>query len=104
MLYFWSRQETALETILCCEARTCVRSERSIPSNLQATPLSYGTPVVQQETAFEYEYYELPPVTHAMLTHSVEVRFSASFSSRTYGTWTAARPELLLHKVNRNPL
>lgn len=65
-------------------------------SIVQAAALEYGSLVQKEETAFEYEYYQLPPITPAMLTHSVEVRFLASFSSSTYGMLTAAKPELLL--------
>lgn len=52
-----------------------------------------------KEASFEYQYYELPEVSPAMLTHPVEVRFSISFSSSNYGIWTTAKPELLLLKV-----
>ena len=69
----------------------------------QAAALVYSQQVSKAEAAFEYQYYQLPEVTPAMLTHPVEVRFSASFSSSNYGTWTAAKPELLLLKVRRRP-
>ena len=65
----------------------------------QAAALVYSQQVSKAQAAFEYQYYQLPEVTLAMLTHPVEVRFSVSFSSSNYGTWTAAKPELLLLKV-----
>ena len=49
--------------------------------------------------ARRYDYFQLPDISPAMLTHSVEVRIRASFSSEGYGTWAAVRPELLLLKA-----
>ena len=53
--------------------------------------------------ACRYDYFQLPDISPAMLTHSVEVRVRASFSSEGYGAWAAVRPELLLLKA-RAPL
>ena len=48
-----------------------------------------------------YDFFQLPDTSPAMLTHSVELRVAASFSSDGYGQWAAARPELLLLKARR---
>lgn len=64
-----------------------------------AEALDYSQPLHVAESPFEYQYYELPSVTPAMLTHSVEIRFSISYHSSNYGPWAAAKPELLLLKV-----
>ena len=64
-----------------------------------AEPLQYGKTVHMDEAGFEYQYYELPSISPAMLTHSVEVRFSVSYFSSNYGKWASAKPELLLLKV-----
>ncbi len=53
--------------------------------------------------ARRYDYFQLPDISPAMLTHSVEVRVRASFSSEGYGTWAAVRPELLLLKARPLP-
>ena len=53
----------------------------------------------KDEANFEYDFFQLPDINPAMLTHSVEVRISASYWSSGYGEWAAARPELLLLKV-----
>lgn len=65
----------------------------------EAEHLQYGVPVVKEASSFEYDFFQLPEISPAMLTHSVEVRVRASFSSNGYGEWAAARPELLLLKV-----
>lgn len=65
----------------------------------EAEHLQYGMPVVKEASSFEYDFFQLPEISPAMLTHSVEVRVRASFSSDGYGEWAAARPELLLLKV-----
>ena len=67
-----------------------------------AQPLEYSKPLHVEESSFEYQYYELPSISPAMLTHSVEVRFSVSFSSSNYGKWASAKPELLLLKVSHS--
>lgn len=64
-----------------------------------AEPLAYDNPLQVEEKSFEYQYYDLPSVTPAMLTHSVEVRFAISHSSSDWGIWANAKPELLLLKV-----
>ncbi len=56
-------------------------------------------PVTKAAASFEYDFFQLPEISPAMLTHSVEVRVRASFSSDGYGEWAAARPELLLLKA-----
>ena len=53
--------------------------------------------------ARRYDFFQLPDTSPAMLTHAVEVRVSASFSSDGYGQWATARPELLLLKVRATP-
>ena len=53
--------------------------------------------------ARRYDYFQLPDISPAMLTHSVEVRVRASFSSEGYGAWAAVRPELLLLKARTPP-
>ncbi len=55
--------------------------------------------VNKEESSFEYDFFQLPEISPAMLTHSVEVRIRASFSSSGYGEWAASRPELLLLKA-----
>ena len=65
----------------------------------EAEHLQYGVPVTKPESNFEYDFFQLPEISPAMLTHSVEVRVRASFSSDGYGEWAAARPELLLLKA-----
>lgn len=66
---------------------------------MQTAALVYGSQITKPASSFEYEFYELPPISEAMVSHPVEVRFTASFESSTYAPWTAARPELLLLKV-----
>ena len=56
-------------------------------------------PVSKGEANFEYDFFQLPDISPAMFTHSVEVRIQASYWSSGYGEWAAARPELLLLKV-----
>ena len=56
-------------------------------------------PVSKAEANFEYDFFQLPEISPAMVTHSVEVRIQASYWSSGYGEWAAARPELLLLKV-----
>jgi hypothetical protein len=68
-----------------------------------AEALAYDKPLHVEESAFEYQYYELPEVSPAMLTHPVEVSFSVSYFSSNYGYWTTAKPELLLLKVGSSP-
>ena len=65
----------------------------------EAEHLQYGVPVTKAAASFEYDFFQLPEISPAMLTHSVEVRVRASFSSEGYGEWAAARPELLLLKA-----
>ena len=65
----------------------------------EASHLEYDVPVSKDEANFEYDFFQLPDINPAMLTHSVEVRISASYWSSGYGEWAAARPELLLLKV-----
>ena len=65
----------------------------------EATHLEYAVPVSKAEANFEYDFFQLPDISPAMLTHSVEVRVQASYWSSGYGEWAAARPELLLLKV-----
>ena len=65
----------------------------------EATHLEYDVPVSKAEANFEYDFFQLPDISPAMFTHSVEVRIQASYWSSGYGEWAAARPELLLLKV-----
>ena len=65
----------------------------------EAAPLIFGSVVAVPERAFEYDFFQLPELTPSILTHSVEVTITASFSSAGYGQWAASRPELLLLKV-----
>ncbi len=61
--------------------------------------LAYGISVAKANASFKYDFFQLPDFNPAMLTHSVEVRIQASYSSDGYSEWAAARPELLLLKV-----
>ena len=65
----------------------------------EASHLEYGVQVYKEQSNFEYDFFQLPDISPAMLTHSVEVRIRASYWSTGYGEWAAARPELLLLKV-----
>ena len=65
----------------------------------EATHLEYDVLVSKAEANFEYDFFQLPDISPAMFTHSVEVRIQASYWSSGYGEWAAARPELLLLKV-----
>ena len=70
----------------------------------ESSALQFGVSAIRGESAFEYDYFQLPNVTSGMLSHSVEVRFEASWSSSNYGAWAAAKPELLLLKVTSDSL
>ncbi|KAK9824143.1 hypothetical protein WJX72_008089 [[Myrmecia] bisecta] len=62
----------------------------------EASRLTYDQQVSKEESSFEYDYYQLPEVSPTMLTHNVEVRIVASFSSSEFTEWSAAVPEMLL--------
>ncbi|KAK9810844.1 hypothetical protein WJX73_001470 [Symbiochloris irregularis] len=66
--------------------------------SMEAAALQYDLPVSKPETQFEYDYFELPPITQDMLSHNVEVSIKASYSSSAYSYYAAAHPELLLSK------
>ena len=78
----------------------CGQGFFGVDCSSEATRLEYGEPVSKGEANFEYDFFQLPDINPAMLTHSVEVRIRASYFSNGYGEWAAARPELLLLKVS----
>jgi hypothetical protein len=68
---------------------------------LATAPLAWGEPLVRNGTAgaglaFEYEFYELPPVTAAMLNGSVEVVIEAQFAGGAPGRHLDASPAVLV--------
>ena len=71
--------------------------------SMESAVLQYGQQVSKPEQVFEYDFFDLPPITPDMLTHSVEVRVQASYNSSSYGYYSAAHPEILLIRVRGTP-
>ena len=45
----------------------------------EAARLVWDTPLMRENVAFEYDFFQLPDLNPSALTHSIEVRFTSVF-------------------------
>ena len=53
----------------------------------EAARLVWDTPLMRENAAFEYDFFQLPDLNPSALTHSIEVRLRSIFPKKRYGAW-----------------